>query len=270
MEQDENLERIREYARTTILNKEEDEQVVSENKIDFTKLNYSSAPKAQNETTEAVSPLLTQSNVAQQSQVSLKRDEQKLNEIKEKIAKEQLRKQKEEQEKQIQKQQQTEQVAKEDTKTEEQKLDDLFADSLEIKGTQDKQLEKQINESSSATQKSYKFRFRLLGCVFACLIALSGGWIIGNVVDIVKTNAEIAEVAQSNNEYSANLVQLINKISKIKTGEQHPSDADKGSLLPIEDIIPITPEPLEDVTEYEQHSNWFDKICNWLKNLFGG
>ena len=84
------------------------------------------------------------------------------------------------------------------------------------------------------------------------------------------TNAEIAEVAQSNNEYSANLVQLINKISKIKTGEQHPSDADKGSLLPIEDIIPITPEPLEDVTEYEQHSNWFDKICNWLKNLFGG
>ena len=60
MEQDENLERIREYARTTILNKEEDEQVVSENKIDFTKLNYSSAPKAQKETTEVVSPLLTQ------------------------------------------------------------------------------------------------------------------------------------------------------------------------------------------------------------------
>ncbi len=273
MEQDENLERIREYARTTVLNKEEDEEeVVPANRIDFTKQNSSSAPKAQNETAQVVSPLLTQSTVAQNSQVSLKRDEQKLNEIKEKIAKEQLRKQQEEQEKlkQEKTQEQEQEIEKDDQKTEEQKLDDLFADSLEIKETQDKQLEKQINENSSSKPKSYKFRFRLLGCVFACLVALSGGWIIGNVVDIVKTNAEIAEVAQSNSEYSANLAKLINKISKIKTGEQHPDDADKGSLLPIEEIIPITPEPLEDVTAYEQHSNWFDKICNWLKNLFGG
>ena len=270
MEQDDNLERIREYARTTVLNQEEDEEIVPANKIDFTKMNKESAPKSQNETKEIFSPLMVQSTVAQNSQVSLKRDEQKLNEIKEKIAKEQLRKQQEEQQKEKQEEQVVQEVAKDEEKNEEQILDDLFADSLEIKETQDKQLEKQINESSSAKPKSYKFRFRLLGCVFACLIALSGGWIIGNIVDIVKTNAQIAEVTQTNNEYSANLAQLIKKISKIETGEQHPSSPSDGSLLPIEEIIPITPEPLEDVTEYEQHSNWFDKICNWLKNLFGG
>ena len=182
---------------------------------------------------------------------------------------EQMRKQQEEQQKEKREEQAVQEV-KDEEKNEEQILDDLFADSLEIKETQDKQLEKQINESSSAKPKSYKFRFRLLGCVFACLIALSGGWIIGNIVDIVKTNAQIAEVTQTNNEYSANLAQLIKKISKIETGEQHPSSPSDGSLLPIEEIIPITPEPLEDVTEYEQHSNWFDKICNWLKILFGG
>lgn len=265
MEQDSNLEKIREYARTTVLNQEQETEDVVENKIDFRSLPRSSTPNLETSKKENVSPLTAQVSVAKECSVTLKRDEKKLEELKNKIQKEQENKLAQEKTKEIQTKQEEKQVERAD-----KQLDNLFAQSLEIKETHDKQLEQQINESSVAKPKNYKFRFRLLGCVFACLVALTGGWIIGNIVEISKTSVEIAQVTQKNSEYSVNIAQLLNKISKIETGETKPNSPSDGSLLPIEEVIPITPQPLEDVTEYEQHSNWFDKICNWLKNLFGG
>ena len=38
-----------------------------------------------------------------------------------------------------------------------------------------------------------------------------------------------------------------------------------------DDSIEITDiKFVEDTTGYESESNWFDKICNWLSNFFGG
>lgn len=160
--------------------------------------------------------------------------------------------------------QQEEQTVEQNEETEEQ-IDSLYATSLTLESTNDENLEKEINSYSKTETKSYKFRFRLLTGVFCCLLALLGGWIIGNVIEIASTNSQITSAT----EYSVNLKDLITNISRTDQ-EDTPSSPSDGSLIPIEEIIPITPQPLENPTDYEEESNWFDKICNWLNNVFGG
>jgi hypothetical protein len=146
-----------------------------------------------------------------------------------------------------------------------EQIESLYSTSLSIESTNDEQLEEELNSYSKNDTKSYKFRFRLLTGVFCCLLALLGGWIIGNVVEITSTNAKITTAT----EYSVNLKDLISNISRTDQNETPASPSD-GTLLPIEEIIPITPLPLDEPTSYEEESNWFDKVCNWFNNIFGG
>ncbi len=259
MEQNESLEKIREYARTAVLEEEKTEEK-PKNKIDFSKIPASKSTSSVDEN-KGENALSVMANVATNSSISQKSDEQKLNEIKEKI-RQNIETQKLEEK--------VETVAQETSEKIEQSVDTLFASSLEIKETNDEQIEKELSDNSSQKPKSYKFRFRLIACVFACLVAITGGWVIGNIVEISKTSAEIAQVTQTNSEYEVNIAKLIKKISKIDSGSDDVGDPSDGSLLPIEEIITITPQAQSDVTEYQKDSNWFDKICNFFRNLFGG
>ena len=261
MEQNESLEKIREYARTAVLEEEATEEK-PKNKIDFSKMPASKSTSSVDES-KGENALSVMANVATNSSISQKSDEQKLNDIKEKV-RQNLEKM--EQEK-VEVSAQNEQL--QDEKVEES-FDTLFASSLEIKETKDEQIEKELSDNSSQKPKSYKFRFRLIACVFACLVAITGGWVIGNIVEISKTSAEIAQITQTNSEYDVNIAKLIKKISKIDSGSDDVGDPSDGSLLPIEEIITITPQAQSDVTEYQKDSNWFDKICNFFRNLFGG
>lgn len=152
-----------------------------------------------------------------------------------------------------------------DEEYETEQIDSLYSTSLSIESTSDEQLQEELNSYSKKDSKSYKFRFRLATGVFCCLLALLGGWIIGNVVQIASTSTQITSAT----EYSVNLKDLISNISRTDQ-EQTPAKPSDGTLLPIEEIIPITPLPVEEPTNYEEESNWFDKICNWLNNVFGG
>ncbi|MBO5884214.1 MAG: hypothetical protein J6Q51_00285, partial [Clostridia bacterium] len=146
-----------------------------------------------------------------------------------------------------------------------EQIESLYSTSLSIESTSDEQLQEELGSYSKKDSKSYKFRFRLATGVFCCLLALLGGWIIGNVIQIASTNTEISKAT----EYSMDLKDLIKNISRTDQ-EQTPAKPSDGTLLPIEEVIPITPLPVEEPTEYEEESNWFDKICNWLNNIFGG
>ena len=64
--------------------------------------------------------------------------------------------------------------------------------------------------------------------------------------------------------------EYLSKISRLDSDVSQSDGPQDDSLFPIDEIITITPQPLEDPTAYEEESNWFDSICNWLRNLFGG
>lgn len=261
MEQDQNLEKIRQYARVataTVLDSETKDEVLP-NKIVFSQ-NVENKTVQNNDTT---APLFVQKTQQTQNEQNTKTDEQKLQEIKEKIAQKQATERQEETKEQQAKENENEQINEEN-------LDSLFSKSLEIEETKDDKIDEQLNQNSNQKPKNSKFRFRLLSCVFACLVAITGGWIIGNIIEISKTSTQIAEVTTSNSEYSADILKLLNNIRKLDNTDTTPTTPEDGSLLPIEEFIQITPEPLEDVTEYQKESNWFDKICNFIKNLFGG
>ena len=249
---DENLEKIRSYARTTILEKEtEDDTEIEMNHISST---FQMATPVQEKT--FVNPIKTQSIVAQSINPLQKMEQEKLNEIKEKIKQEQLKKLEQEQKGTV-----IEEIQQED----EEVVQNLFSSSLEITEASDENLQEELDSITETKPKNNKFRFKLLTCALCVIVSILSGWIIGNIVEISKTTTEITTAT----EYSVNLKDLIFEMSKLDKDET-PSSPSDGSLLPLEEIIPITPEPLDDTTTYEEESNWFDKICNWIRNLFGG
>ena len=145
----------------------------------------------------------------------------------------------------------------------------LFGEIDKIESINEEKIEEEIQISTKSKNKGYSFRMRLCTGVMCLLIALFGGWIIGNAVEIASTSAQIAETELAKDAYEANLFSYIQKIRQLDNWNENNLNSDS-SLIPIEEIIPITPTPLKDPTSYEKESNWFDKICNWLSNLFGG
>lgn len=145
----------------------------------------------------------------------------------------------------------------------------LFGEIDKIESTNQEEIEEEIQAYTKSNNKGYSFRMRLCTGVMCLLIALFGGWIIGNAIEIASTSAQIAETEIAKDAYEANLVSYLQKISQLDNWNDNNVNNDS-ALIPIEEIIPITPTPLEDPTSYERESNWFDKICNWLSNLFGG
>lgn len=145
----------------------------------------------------------------------------------------------------------------------------LFGTIDEIESTGEKEIEEEIKAFSKPNKKGFAFRFKLMTGVFCLLIALFGGWVIGNAVQISSTSAQIAQSTVDKEVYDANLLSYLSKISQLDNWNENNVNSDS-ALIPIEEVIPITPTPLEDPTSYERESNWFDKICNWISNLFGG
>lgn len=145
----------------------------------------------------------------------------------------------------------------------------LFGEIDKIEDSNQEEIEEEIQAYTKSNNKGYSFRMRLCTGVMCLLIALFGGWIIGNAIEIASTSAQIAETEIAKDAYEANLISYLQKISQLDNWNDNNVNSDS-TLIPIEEIIPITPTPLEDPTSYERESNWFDKICNWLSNLFGG
>ena len=162
-----------------------------------------------------------------------------------------------------------------ETEQSEQQVDEqvesLYNSSLSLESQGEEEIKNSISSVTNEKSKGYKFRFRLLTGVFCCLIAILSGWIIGNAIEISSTSSQIATQVTQGEEYNVNIAKYLQKIASLdsKTKDTPPNPED-GNLLPLEEVITITPQPLDEPTEYEKESNWFDKICNWLRNLFGG
>lgn len=124
----------------------------------------------------------------------------------------------------------------------------------------------EIKPKAKPKKKFAQFRMKLFSVLFCVVLAVSAGWVITNTVRISNINKSI-ESAQT--VYNANEVKLIKNIEKLDDlNSQNPED--DTTLIVVDDIITVQPLPLENPTDYQQTSNWFDVICNWITGLFGG
>ena len=201
--------------------------------------------------------------------------DEKLEKLKQQIMQSQREKQQKELEiKKAEEEQEKAEAKKEEQKEEEKEqekvVESLYDASLLIKPSENEDVEKELQNLTNEGQKSYKFRFRLLTGVFCCIMAILVGWIIGNSIELATTSEQIASSTATQEEYNVNIAEYLSKISRLDSDAQQSDGPKDDSLLPIDEIITITPQPLEDPTAYEEESNWFDSICNWLRNLFGG
>ena len=69
-------------------------------------------------------------------------------------------------------------------------------------------------------------------------------------------------------EHSANVIKLKNNIEKLDDLDDNPHES--SDLQKVETIITVQPLPLENPTDYQETTNWFDSLCNWISGLFGG
>lgn len=198
--------------------------------------------------------------------------DEKLEKLKQQIMENQREKQLKEQEKKQEEQKENAEIESEKQEQAEEDVEkaveSLYDASLILTPSNDELTAKEVESIQNSSQKSYKFRFRLLTGVFCCIMAILVGWIIGNSIEIASTSNQIATETANQQEYNVNIAEYLSKISRLDSDTSQTPDDD--SLLPIDEIITITPQPLENPTEYEEESNWFDSICNWLRNLFGG
>lgn len=113
-------------------------------------------------------------------------------------------------------------------------------------------------------KKISQFRLKLFSVLFCIGMAACTGWVITNFVRISNVNKAIESVQT---EHSANVIKLKNNIEKLDdlSNPEENSDLEK-----VEKIITVTPLPLEDPTDYQETTNWFNELCDWISGLFGG
>lgn len=111
---------------------------------------------------------------------------------------------------------------------------------------------------------NFKLRLKLAICAIVCVLTCLGGWAIYNTIEIKTLTAE----AQAKNaQYSINVAKVISNTSKLDD-LTNPNSITNLDELEKANIIEIIPKEKTYPQTIEKKSNWFDRICNWLSNLF--
>ena len=150
-------------------------------------------------------------------------------------------------------------------------FDKMIEEASEIK-LDSKPIKKEIEKISQSPKKNYSFRIKLVAGVYCILVALFGGWVIGNAIDISHTNANIYETISETKEIESNIASIKDIVLKIKNLDDGSKNPEDDSLIKemITKTIETTPEATTEPNEYTIESNWFDVFCNWLSKIFGG
>ena len=94
----------------------------------------------------------------------------------------------------------------------------------------------------------------------------ASGWVIANAVRTSQLNSQIQNIQTS---LSSDEIKLIKNGEKIKDANAQDIE-DNNSMDIVEEVITIKPLPLENPTEYQETSSFFDALCNFISGLFGG
>lgn len=111
---------------------------------------------------------------------------------------------------------------------------------------------------------SIKLRLKLAICAIALVLTCLGGWAIYNAVEIKTLTGE----AQAKNaEYNISVMKVIRTTSKLDD-LTNPNSITNLDELESANVVQIIPKEKVSPKTIEKQSNWFDRLCNWLSNLF--
>lgn len=153
---------------------------------------------------------------------------------------------------------------------EEKKVDDFVSliDTSQEEKINTSLIEKEIKKAEPKPKKNFSFRIKLVTGVYCILVALFGGWVIGNTINISQTNSYLYEATSKTSQINSNIVDILGDIAKLDSISSDPEDDTIVVKIATEEIE-ITPEKITEPNEYKKSSNWFDVICNWIAKLFG-
>ena len=150
-----------------------------------------------------------------------------------------------------------------------------------------KDFEKYINERSSYSPEKEtvivekvqeKPTFKLKSKAKVWLVAILsifvmlGGLAIYNGITIHNMNTQITETSTSIDNYNSEIKKVINSIDKLTDQDNILDAADELGLHEAteENKVTITLNQKNNVEDYKSQTNFFDKICNFFRRLFGG
>ena len=158
---------------------------------------------------------------------------------------------------------------------------------VENKPKQSKEFEKFVSEQNSYVpeketlmvenvQEKQSFRFKKKAKVWlfslTAIFVMLCGLAIYNGIHIHSMNNQISETTTSINNYNGEIKKVINSIDKLTDEDNILNAADELGLKQVseENKIEITLKQKNNVEDYKSQTNFFDKICNFFRNLFGG
>lgn len=151
----------------------------------------------------------------------------------------------------------------------------------------DKNFEKFVTEQDSYTpeketvvvekvEQKPKFKFKPKAKVWLVSIiiifAMLGGLSIYNAVHIQNMHNSITETTVQSTNIQNSLKKVISNIDELTDEDNILSNAQELGLKEVteENKVEVELKPKNNVEEYESQTNFFDKICNFFRNLFGG
>ena len=151
----------------------------------------------------------------------------------------------------------------------------------------DKSFEKFVTEQNSYTPEKetlmvekveqkpkFKFKPKAKAWLVSIIIifAMLGGLSIYNAVHIQNMNNQLVEKTTTNTNLENGLKKVISKIEEITDEENILNKAQELGLKEVteENKVEIQLQPKNNVEDYQSQTNFFDKICNFFRNLFGG
>lgn len=129
---------------------------------------------------------------------------------------------------------------------------------------EEKRLQRKKVVYENQKKPSLKLRLKLAICAIALVLTCLGGWAIYNAVEIKTLTGE----AQAKNaEYNINVMKVIKTTSKLDD-LTNPNSITNLDELESANVVQIIPKEKASPKTIERQSNWFDRLCNWLSNLF--
>ena len=104
------------------------------------------------------------------------------------------------------------------------------------------------------------------------ILVMLGGLAIYNGITIHNMDTQITQTTTNINNYNSEITKVINSIDKLTDQDNILDSADQLGLSEAteENRVTIELEQKNQVKDYKSQTNFFDKICNFLRHLFGG
>lgn len=129
-----------------------------------------------------------------------------------------------------------------------------------------------VERVSEKPKFEMKSKAKVWLCAFCAIFVMLGGLSIYNGIKISNLQNQIAETTTSITNYNKQIETTIKDIGKLTDDDTIIDEAGDLGLSEATDDSKVTVvlEEKNKVQDYKSETNFFDKICNFFRNLFGG